>query len=145
MNFHFLIPGRIESLTGTLIYEKQITEGLKRKGHTVVIHSLETDFPFASLQSNFAEQVLQNKTSKSGNLDSIILLQDGKFHYQSTAALMIAKRLSGLFPLFYCLMIIPKFVRDGIYSFIANHRYQWFGKRSECWLPTKELNELFYE
>lgn len=111
----------------------------------IIKHDKKKTFRFASLQSNFAEQVLQNKTSKPGNLDSIILLRDGKFHYQSTAALMIAKQLNGSFPLFYCLMIIPKFIRDGIYSFIANHRYQWFGKRSECWLPTKELNELFYE
>lgn len=111
----------------------------------IINHDKKKTFRFASLQSNFAERVLQNTITKSGNINSIILLQEGKYYYRSTAALMIAKKLNGLFPLFYCLIIIPNFIRDSVYSFIANHRYQWFGKRNECWLPTKELRELFYE
>jgi predicted DCC family thiol-disulfide oxidoreductase YuxK len=111
----------------------------------IIKHDKKKLFRFASLQSHFAKEILHPVSQQQKNIDSIILLQNGKFYFQSTAVLKIAKQLNGLFPLFYCLMIIPKFIRDGAYSFIANHRYKWFGKRNECWLPTKELSELFYE
>lgn len=111
----------------------------------IIKHDKKKIFRFASLQSKFAEMILQNIPQQEKNIDSIILLQDGKFYYQSTAVLLIVKQLSNFWSLFYCLIIIPRFIRDGVYSFIANHRYKWFGKRNECWLPTIELSELFYK
>jgi predicted DCC family thiol-disulfide oxidoreductase YuxK len=111
----------------------------------IIKHDKKKQFRFALLQSNSAKEILQNIPQQEKNIHSIILLQNGKFYFQSTAVLMIAKQLNGLIPLLYWLIIIPKFIRDGVYGFIAKHRYKWFGKTNECWLPTKELSELFYE
>ena len=51
MNLHFLIPGDIETLAGSYIYDKRIIEGLKAKGHTVNLQRLADDFPFPSDES----------------------------------------------------------------------------------------------
>ena len=111
----------------------------------IIKHDKKKLFRFASLQSNFAKQILQTVSQREKNIDSIVLFQNGQLYHRSTAVLMIVKQLNGLLSMIYSLIIIPKFIRNGVYSFVAKHRYQWFGKRDECWLPTKELSELFYE
>jgi predicted DCC family thiol-disulfide oxidoreductase YuxK len=62
---------------------------------------------------------------------------------KSSAALRIARKLSKLWPLFIIFIIIPSFIRDGIYDFIAKNRYKWFGKKEQCMIPTPGLREKF--
>jgi predicted DCC family thiol-disulfide oxidoreductase YuxK len=40
-------------------------------------------------------------------------------------------------------LIIPAFLRDIVYRFIARNRYRWFGKRDTCRLPTPTLAAKF--
>jgi predicted DCC family thiol-disulfide oxidoreductase YuxK len=42
-------------------------------------------------------------------------------------------------------MVVPRFIRDGVYSLVAKNRYKWFGKKNECWLPTPELRSRFFD
>ena len=71
------------------------------------------------------------------------LIENSKFYTESSAALRIAKRLNGLWPLLYIFIIVPKFIRNSVYKFIAKNRYKWFGKKDSCMVPTKELKERF--
>lgn len=77
--------------------------------------------------------------------DSIVLIMDDHIYLRSTAALRIAKHLSGLWPLLYVLIIIPAGVRDGFYNLIARNRYKWFGKQEQCMIPDIELKSRFIE
>ncbi len=65
-----------------------------------------------------------------------MLIEGDTLYTRSTAALRIAKKLSGLWSLFYVFIIIPKFLRDPIYNLIAKNRYKMFGKKDTCRLPT---------
>lgn len=39
--------------------------------------------------------------------------------------------------------ILPPFVRDALYDWVARNRYQWFGKLDSCRIPTeKERGKL---
>jgi predicted DCC family thiol-disulfide oxidoreductase YuxK len=78
-------------------------------------------------------------------LNSFILLKENKIYTKSTGALKILKSLDGILPLNYSFIIVPKILRDAVYSFIAKHRYKWFGKKDECWIPTPELQQLFLD
>jgi predicted DCC family thiol-disulfide oxidoreductase YuxK len=100
-------------------------------------------FRFASLQSEFAKNALANFEIDSSDMKTFILSQDGKMFSRSTAALRVAKKLSGVWPLLYGFMIVPKFIRDGVYNFISRNRYTWFGKRDSCWMPTPDLRKKF--
>jgi predicted DCC family thiol-disulfide oxidoreductase YuxK len=99
-------------------------------------------FRFASLQSSFGAKYA---TTALGNYDSVILLEGDKVYYRSDAALRILKHLGGIYSWAYCFIIIPKFLRNAVYDFIARHRYQWFGKSETCRVPTAELKEKFIE
>jgi predicted DCC family thiol-disulfide oxidoreductase YuxK len=100
-------------------------------------------FKFASLQSAYGQQQLLHVGIQSQSLYSIILIHDGKFYQRSDAALEIARHLTGGWPLLYGFKIVPRFLRDSVYNFIARHRYHWFGKKDACWLPTPELKARF--
>jgi predicted DCC family thiol-disulfide oxidoreductase YuxK len=67
----------------------------------------------------------------------------GKHYEKSTAALKIARHLSGGYPLLYGFMIVPNFIRNWVYDYIAKNRYKWYGKRESCMIPTPELKEKF--
>lgn len=100
-------------------------------------------FKFATLQSEAGTELLSNFKIDRSKLDSIILIDGDRFYSKSSAALYIARHLSGAYPLLFGFMILPKFFRDWIYDFIAKNRYRWFGKRESCMIPTPELAEKF--
>lgn len=75
--------------------------------------------------------------------DSVILLQHGRCYQQSTAALLVASHLRWPWPLTQVVFIIPRFLRDVIYGWIARNRYKWFGRRATCWLPSSNWQERF--
>ena len=102
-------------------------------------------FLFTSLQSDAGQDILLQFRLKKSNLNSIILLENGKVYQKSTAILKIFKHLPNFWKISYIFIVIPIFIRDFIYDFIANNRYKWFGKREVCMIPTKELQMRFLE
>ena len=109
----------------------------------IIKHDPKHYFRFASLQSELGKQVLQKFNLPSAEFGSFILLEEGKIYTKSTAALRVTKKLDSLWPLLFSFMIVPPFIRNWVYSFIAKNRYRWFGKKEECWIPNAELNNLF--
>ena len=109
----------------------------------VIKHDQKRLFRFASLQSFFGEKILRQKNLPVDLFNSFILFENKRIYTRSTAALMVAKRLSGFIKILYGFIIIPKFIRDAVYNLIAKNRYKWFGKQETCWLPAPALKNLF--
>jgi len=100
-------------------------------------------FRFTALQSAVGQVIVTEHGIDTSQVDSIILIE-GKQHFEkSSAALKIAKHLSGGYPLLYGFMIIPPFIRNWVYDIIARNRYKWFGKKDSCMIPTPELKAKF--
>ena len=100
-------------------------------------------FRFAPLQSDFAKEKLEKFKIDNLKLESVILIEDEKMYSKSTAALMIAKELSGPVKILFPLIVFPKFLRDFIYDLVARYRYKIFGKREICRIPTEEEKSKF--
>jgi predicted DCC family thiol-disulfide oxidoreductase YuxK len=105
----------------------------------------QKQFRFASLQGEGGQKLLKKFKLPATDLNSFILIEGDHFYSRSTGALRMLKKLGGGWKLFYAFIIIPTFIRDAVYNFIARNRYKWFGKRNECWIPTPELKERFLE
>lgn len=103
----------------------------------------KSKFYFAALQSDVGSSQLKKFGLPPAELNSVLLIKAGKLYQKSNAALEIAKHLSGLWPALYILKIVPSFLRDGVYSWIARNRYHWFGKKEACMIPTPELKSRF--
>ena len=109
----------------------------------VLKHDKKAVYKFASLQSEAGQELLTTYGLSTNEFKSFVLIEDDKIYLRSTAALRVTRDLSGILPLLYLGIIIPSFFRDSVYNYISQHRYKWFGKREECWLPTKELRDRF--
>jgi predicted DCC family thiol-disulfide oxidoreductase YuxK len=120
----------------------------------VIDHDPEGYFKFAPLQSESGTRLaneygLASETAglqPSDDLipiDSVILIEDGKAYTHSTGALRIARRLTGLWSMFYALIIVPKPVRDFFYRLFAKYRYRFFGRKDQCMLPSPEVRQRF--
>lgn len=101
-------------------------------------------FKYASLQSDFGQQLLKQFNLPSDKFNSFILFQDNQVYTRSTGALKMLSQLKGWkwIKVFY---IVPRFIRDGVYNLISTYRYRWFGKKDECMIPTKELKARFLD
>jgi predicted DCC family thiol-disulfide oxidoreductase YuxK len=109
----------------------------------IVARDPAAHFHFAALQSEAAQRLLR-ESGVHGNLpDSVALVEHGRVYTRSTAALRIARKLRFPWPVFYALIVLPRWLRDAGYDLIARHRYRWFGKRDACMMPTPELRRRF--
>ena len=109
----------------------------------VIARDPKRRFRFAPLQSPLGKQALKALVLPADPPQSVILQEGGRYYLRSTASLRILRRLSGLWPLLYILIVIPAPIRDLTYNFIARNRYRWFGKKDACFVPTPEIRERF--
>jgi predicted DCC family thiol-disulfide oxidoreductase YuxK len=72
------------------------------------------------------------------------LYEPGKaYYYKSEAALQIVNDFGGFYSLLRILSIIPKFISNAVYDYVARNRYKWYGKQESCMMPTPELKAKF--
>jgi len=98
---------------------------------------------FAALQSEAGRQLVQQYGLPDDDMRSFLFIENSKVYNRSTAALKVCMYLKGLGPLCYGLIVIPAFIRNGIYDWIARNRYKWFGERHECMVPTPDVRARF--
>lgn len=106
-------------------------------------HEKKPTLLFASLQSEKGIELLKQMNINHLNIDSIVLIKNQKIYIKSSAALRLTLYLKGLYPLLFCLLIIPPFIRNKVYDFIAKNRYKWFGKTESCMIPDKSISKRF--
>jgi predicted DCC family thiol-disulfide oxidoreductase YuxK len=109
----------------------------------VIRHDKKNHFRFATLQSETGKELLKKHHVDPSTTDSIVLIENESAYVKSTAALRITKHLNGAYPLAYTLLIIPAFIRNIVYDFIARNRYKWFGKKEVCMVPSEEVKSKF--
>tara|TARA_R110002033_G_scaffold2252_3_gene15825 strand:+ start:7766 stop:8182 length:417 start_codon:yes stop_codon:yes gene_type:complete len=112
----------------------------------VIAHDKKNLFMFTALQSDIGQEIIKNHKIDTSKIDSILLYTPEKgIHYKSTAALKIAAKLGFPINLMGVFFIVPPFIRNWVYDYIAKNRYKWYGKQEACWIPTPELKSKFLE
>jgi predicted DCC family thiol-disulfide oxidoreductase YuxK len=98
-------------------------------------------FRFASLQSAFAANTLPPDTETN----TFVLMDGGRLYTRSDAAIRTLQKLGGIYRCSVVLFVIPAFIRNAMYRFIANNRYRWFVRNDSCYLPTADRKDLFLD
>lgn len=100
---------------------------------------------FAPLQSEVGKELINQFNIDTEKTDSILLYNPvtDALKHKSTAAIHIAKHLGFPSNLLILFFIIPSFIRNWVYDFIAKNRYKWYGKKEACMIPTPELKSKF--
>ena len=102
-------------------------------------------FLFAPLQSEIGKELINQFNVDTSNTDSILLFnpKSNTLKYKSTAAMHVTKHLgfpSNLLTIFF---IVPTFIRNWVYNYVAKNRYKWYGQKESCMIPTPELKSKF--
>uniref|UniRef100_UPI004047F1D4 thiol-disulfide oxidoreductase DCC family protein n=1 Tax=Mariniflexile sp. TaxID=1979402 RepID=UPI004047F1D4 len=112
----------------------------------VIKHDKKDVFLFSALQSEYGQQLIESYKIDTNKVDSILLYTPEKgIDYKSTAALKIAYNLGFPQSLMTVFFIIPPFIRNWVYDYIAKNRYKWYGKKDACMIPTPELKSKFLD
>jgi len=102
-------------------------------------------FYFTPAQSPLGASLLKRFGINTSRLDTVVLVRDGKAYTRSAAAIEIAARLDMPWNLLTVFKAVPESLRDMLYDLIAQNRYQLFGKKEACMLPSEALRKRFLE
>ncbi len=102
-------------------------------------------FKFASLQSGTARKMLESHHEKGAFLKSIVFLDNGQVYYESDAVLRICRYLGWPWKGGHYLRFFPRWLRDGVYRWVARNRYRWFGKKDQCMVPAEDVSDRFLD
>jgi len=105
----------------------------------------EAVLSFAPLQSEVAKELLADCGGRYNDpdFDGIVLVDENGCYGKSSAALRIAKYIGLPYSLLYPFSFLPRRFRNLFYGFVAARRYDWFGKRDNCMVPTEDVNDRF--
>jgi predicted DCC family thiol-disulfide oxidoreductase YuxK len=109
----------------------------------ILNHERKPELFFASLQSDIGQAILKEHHFPANYTDSVLFFQNEQLFQQSTAALKISRYLRFPWRMVRMGYIIPRFLRDVIYRYVAKNRLRWFGETDSCWVMTKEWKERF--
>jgi predicted DCC family thiol-disulfide oxidoreductase YuxK len=99
---------------------------------------------FAPLQgATYAALAVDEKPME---LDTVVLFDAGRLHVRGDAALRILRHVGGGWAVLGAIgRIVPAFVRDGLYRFVARRRHRWFDANDRCRLPTRDEDARFLD
>ena len=100
---------------------------------------------FASLQGDTAEGHRSSRSEFPKELDTFVFMDDGEIFTRSTAAFRVARYLKFPWRLGAIFRIVPRFITDAAYNFVAKRRFDWFGKTESCWVPPLDASHRFLE
>lgn len=100
---------------------------------------------FGTLQSTAAQELLKKYNLSINQFDSFVFIDKNKAYMRSTAALLLMNKLPWYWKWTQVFWIVPLFIRDGIYNFIARNRYKWFGRKDACMIPSAEIRSRFLD
>lgn len=110
----------------------------------VIKRDSKDEFRFVALQSDLGQKILKHIGIADKNIDSIVLYLPGvAYYYKSSAVIEISKTLQGFFNYGMLFRLLPSFLRDTVYDYVAKNRYKWYGKQESCMIPTPELKAKF--
>ena len=100
-------------------------------------------FRFVALQSETGQKIIKY-LGIDVSIDSIILYEPGYAYFiKSEAVFRIIKHLSSSVKILLIFNFIPTSIKNIFYDIIAKNRYNWYGKKESCMMPTEELKRKF--
>ncbi len=109
----------------------------------VLRHDRKDHFRFAPLQSEAGQALLAQHGIDPSKTDSFVLIEGRRASLKSAAALHTARHLGFPVSLLWAFIIVPAFIRNAVYDWIARNRYRWFGKMDACMVPDERVRRKF--
>jgi predicted DCC family thiol-disulfide oxidoreductase YuxK len=80
-------------------------------------------FTFTPLLSEDGKRILRSAGLPVSENGTVVYKRDDLYYLRSSAVLHILRDLGGVWSIFFVLIVVPPFIRDAVYRFIARHRH----------------------
>jgi predicted DCC family thiol-disulfide oxidoreductase YuxK len=108
-------------------------------------HDARRVFRFASIQGPSGQRLLAEQGLQVDGLQTLLLV-DGARSWQHTAAIFrVLHALGWPWRLAWAAWLVPAFLRDPLYRWLARNRYRWFGRSDTCLLPQPQHAHRFLD
>ena len=107
----------------------------------VLRHDTAGRFRLASMQGETGAEIYRKHGMDPTDPTSMLVVEGGRMRRDSDAVLSIYEGLGLPWRLFAIMRIIPAFLRDPVYRWVARNRYRLFGKRAVCWVAQPEYKD----
>jgi predicted DCC family thiol-disulfide oxidoreductase YuxK len=117
----------------------------------VLKHDSQDHLRLASLQSDFAAQLLRRHAAAPEDLDTMYVvldhgLADERLASRSDAAIVVLQELGGGWSLLGAVLrVLPRWLRNWGYNLVARNRYRIFGKYDSCPIPNEKDRRKFLD
>jgi predicted DCC family thiol-disulfide oxidoreductase YuxK len=98
---------------------------------------------FAAIQSEFTKDLFERKGWKQPDLSTFYLVENDMLAQKSNAALKVFLYFKMPYSMFSIFRIVPRFIRDYVYDFIAKRRQKI--SKGFCVVPTEEEYTRFIQ
>ena len=98
-------------------------------------------FRLASLQSDVGAALYRRHGLDPQDPISILVIDGNRIRQDSDAVLSLYEGLGFPWRFAGVLRIVPAFLRDPVYRWVARNRYRLFGKRKTCWVAPPEYRD----
>ena len=96
-------------------------------------------FRFGASQTPAGQALLAAYGVDRESARSLVLIQGNRAYLRSTAALLIARRLTWPWRLLGALLVVPAPLRDPFYRAVAAVRHRLAGRSNACEIPPPEI------
>ena len=101
----------------------------------VLRHDPAARFRMLAAQTPLGDALYRHYGLNPVEYETNILVADGRAFFKSEAQIRIFEGLGLPWSAMAAGRLLPRPVRDGIYSILARNRLRWFGRRETCYLP----------
>lgn len=111
----------------------------------VLRHDKRARFRLASIQGVAGAALCREHGLDPRDPTSILVIDGARVRRDSDAVLAIYEGLGWPWRVLALFRLVPAFLRDPVYRWVARHRYRLFGKRATCWVAPPEYQNRILE
>jgi predicted DCC family thiol-disulfide oxidoreductase YuxK len=102
------------------------------------------DVRFCAMQTPPGQHLLKRLNLPAAEFETMVVLDGGRALVKSEAVLRLGRSMRGPWPwIATALAVVPRSWCDRLYDWIAAHRYQIWGRKTQCMVPDPEARRRF--
>lgn len=110
----------------------------------VLRHDRQHLYKFSAMQTPTGRELLIRHNIDPDDPKSFLLLEDGRGYMDTDGIIRVLRSFGrGWRVLAMLLRLVPHFLRDPLYRWIARNRYRLFGRHDACMIPSAQTADRF--
>ena len=105
----------------------------------ILRHDKNGHFRLATMQGRVGAELYIDHGMDPHDPISMLVIDGDRVRKDSDAVLSIYEALGFPWRLISLFRVVPHFIRDPVYRWVARNRYRLFGKRTSCWIAPLEF------